>query len=81
MKKIFRMLAILKKLFFVGFGAKSSSANYPEPVVYSATPSIIPIATIPIGFEISFLCLQSYFSLIFCLIFILCPNCKYNVLL
>ena len=48
MKKIFRMLAILTMLFFVGCGAKSSSANYPEPVVYSATPSMIPIENAPV---------------------------------
>jgi hypothetical protein len=48
MKKIFRMLAILTILFFVGCGAKSSSANYPEPVVYSATPSMIPIENAPV---------------------------------
>jgi hypothetical protein len=47
MKKIFRMLAILTMLFFVGCGAKSSSANYPEPVVYSATPSMIPVENAP----------------------------------
>jgi hypothetical protein len=47
MKKIFRMLAILTILFFVGCGAKSSSANYPEPVVYSATPSMIPVENAP----------------------------------
>ena len=48
MKKIFRMLAILTMLFFVGCGAKSSSANYPEPVVYSATPSMIPVENAPV---------------------------------
>jgi hypothetical protein len=47
MKKIFRILTILTMLFFVGCGAKSSSANYPEPVVYSATPSMIPVENAP----------------------------------
>jgi hypothetical protein len=42
------MLAILTMLFFVGCGAKSSSANYPEPVVYSATPSMIPVENAPV---------------------------------
>jgi len=41
-------LAILTMLFFVGCGAKSSSANYPEPVVYSATPSMIPVENAPV---------------------------------